>query len=98
MAMLPQPSSPSPLPLLDYASLLAATSQRRQPSAIRALRPLIDTPGMISLGSGMPAPQLYPFEQFTAKCPSPLPNGPASPSTNTSDSSDTLFNQASFVN
>jgi DNA-binding transcriptional MocR family regulator len=37
-----------------------AVSAARQPSAIRALQPLLAVPGMISLGGGMPNPQTFP--------------------------------------
>jgi kynurenine/2-aminoadipate aminotransferase len=51
----------------DYTAFLSAASLRRKPSPIRALMPLVKTPGMISLGGGMPNPTTFPFTslQFT---------------------------------
>jgi hypothetical protein len=37
----------------------------RQPSALRALVPFMNIPGMLSLGGGMPNPQLFPFASVT---------------------------------
>ena len=48
----------------DYDSFLTPTSRRRRPSAIRALQPLLATPGMISLGGGMPNPATFPFSHL----------------------------------
>ena len=48
----------------DYDSFLTPTARRRQPSAIRALQPLLATPGMISLGGGMPNPSTFPFSHL----------------------------------
>ena len=36
----------------DYTNFLSAVSKRREPSAIRALQPLLAIDGMISLGGG----------------------------------------------
>lgn len=41
---------------------LSEVSKRRKPSPIRALQPLMQVPGMISLGAGVPNPQLFPFK------------------------------------
>lgn len=40
---------------------LNQSSKMRQPSAIRALQPLLKVPGMISLGGGMPNPSTFPI-------------------------------------
>lgn len=50
---------------VDYDRFLTPLSKRRQPSAIRSLQPLVKLPGMISLGGGMPAPQLFPFKALS---------------------------------
>ncbi|KAL1499302.1 hypothetical protein AB1Y20_011510 [Prymnesium parvum] len=41
-------------------------SVRRRPSPIRALQPLTQLEGMISFGSGMPAPSTFPIAQISA--------------------------------
>eukprot|EP00937_MAST-01D_sp_MAST-1D-sp2_P006379 g6379.t1 len=51
----------------DLASILTPTSQARQPSPIRALMPLLDTPGMISLGGGLPHPDTFPFGRMSVR-------------------------------
>ena len=48
----------------DYSKYLSAVSAKRQPSAIRALQPLLQIPGMISLGGGMPNPDTFPFSKI----------------------------------
>jgi kynurenine/2-aminoadipate aminotransferase len=45
-----------------HSKFISRQSQRRQPSVIRSLMPLTRLPGMISLGGGNPAPQLFPFK------------------------------------
>ena len=52
---------------IDYTSYLTRRSRSRRPSAIRALQPLVATPGMISLGGGMPNPSTFPFAKLTAE-------------------------------
>ena len=47
---------------VDYASYFSAATLRRQPSAIRALQPLVALEGMLSLGGGMPNPGLFPVK------------------------------------
>eukprot|EP00004_Rigifila_ramosa_P022833 TRINITY_DN6322_c0_g1_i1.p1 TRINITY_DN6322_c0_g1~~TRINITY_DN6322_c0_g1_i1.p1 ORF type:complete len:422 (+),score=92.16 TRINITY_DN6322_c0_g1_i1:3-1268(+) len=47
---------------LNYASFLSLASAAREPSPIRALMPLLQIPGMISLGGGMPNPSTFPFK------------------------------------
>eukprot|EP00761_Pharyngomonas_kirbyi_P014099 gb/GECH01014129.1/.p1 GENE.gb/GECH01014129.1/~~gb/GECH01014129.1/.p1 ORF type:complete len:435 (+),score=116.56 gb/GECH01014129.1/:1-1305(+) len=53
----------------NYESKISEISSRRQPSAIRALQPLLSIPGMISLGGGLPNPSTFPFQslEFTLK-------------------------------
>ncbi|TPX62847.1 hypothetical protein PhCBS80983_g00084 [Powellomyces hirtus] len=53
----------------DYSSFFTPRSAARQPSAIRALQPLLSIPGMISLGGGMPNQETFPFKdlKFTLK-------------------------------
>lgn len=48
-----------------YDNYLTLTSQRRQPSPIRRLQPLVSLPGMISLGGGLPNPKLFPITSLT---------------------------------
>ena len=45
----------------DFAKYLSPLSKRRQPSAIRKLMPLLEQPGMVSLGGGLPNSALFPF-------------------------------------
>ena len=49
---------------MDYAKFFTHESSRRKPSAIRALQPLVNLPGMISLGGGMPNSALFPFKKI----------------------------------
>jgi kynurenine/2-aminoadipate aminotransferase len=51
---------------IDYASYFTRRSSARQPSAIRALQPLVSLPGMISLGGGMPNPAMFPISRLSA--------------------------------
>lgn len=48
----------------DPAKFISQRSARRQPSAVRALYPLLKKPGMISLGGGMPNAALFPFHSM----------------------------------
>ena len=41
------------------------TSRSREPSALRELYPLLQLPGMLSLGNGQPNPQLFPFAKLS---------------------------------
>ena len=50
---------------VNYEEYLTDNAKRRQPSAIRALMPLMKQPGMISLHGGMPNPGLFPFMSMT---------------------------------
>lgn len=45
----------------DPLRFVAPLARRRKPSPIRALQPLLELPGMISLGGGMPNPDLFPI-------------------------------------
>lgn len=56
-SLLPHSYSP-----LDVQRYLSPNGARREPSALRALVPIMAIPGMISLGGGMPNPHLFPFE------------------------------------
>jgi len=47
--------------IADYASYLSPLARRRRPSAIRKLMPLLERPGMVSLGGGLPNSALFPF-------------------------------------
>lgn len=48
--------------ITDYEPFLSVTSKRRQPSPIRSLQPLLELPGMISLGGGMPNTSFFPIK------------------------------------
>lgn len=64
MAPLARPSSG-----IAYESYFTRKALRRKPSAIRALMPLVNLPGMISLGGGMPNPKLFPYTGFSVTFP-----------------------------
>jgi hypothetical protein len=49
----------------NYDEFIADRSLRRQPSAIRALMPLLQIPGMISLGGGLPDSSTFPFASMS---------------------------------
>lgn len=53
----------------DYSRFINDISASRKPTAIRALMKLTSTPGMISLGGGLPNPTTFPIDslQFTTK-------------------------------
>ena len=52
---------------IDYGKYLSKRSKLRQPSAIRALQPLLAIPGMISLGGGMPNKETFPFRRISCE-------------------------------
>ena len=47
---------------------LAARAAKVNPEALRGILRLPDTPGLISLAGGLPAPQTFPIEAFTQAC------------------------------
>jgi len=49
---------------LDYASLLSDSARNRMPSAIRSLFPAELIPGMVSLLSGKPNSDTFPFQRI----------------------------------
>ncbi|KAL6078964.1 AADAT isoform 2 [Balamuthia mandrillaris] len=51
----------------DYGNFLSRVAKRRAPSAIRSLQPLMQIPGMISLGGGVPNPEYFPVEAVQVK-------------------------------
>ena len=51
--------------LMDYSRFISPKSASRKPSAIRALQAHTFTPGMISLGGGLPHPSTFPVEKIT---------------------------------
>ena len=61
----PASSYPQSYEPLDVKRYLSPYGARREPSALRALVPIMAIPGMISLGGGMPNPHLFPFESQT---------------------------------
>src|SRR5512133_1368178 len=46
----------------------ASRTQRMGSSAIRELLKLTEQPDIISFGGGMPAPEVFPTEEFSAAC------------------------------
>ncbi len=55
----------------------AQRTQRMKSSAIRELLKLAEQPGIISFGGGMPAPDVFPVEQFKEACIKVLTNNSA---------------------
>jgi kynurenine/2-aminoadipate aminotransferase len=51
--------------ITNYERFLSKVSKKRQPSAIRALMPLMRLPGMISLAGGLPNSDSFPFDSCT---------------------------------
>ncbi len=49
---------------MDYTSLLSDTARNRMPSAIRSLFPAELIPGMVSLLSGKPNSDTFPFQRI----------------------------------
>ncbi|KAJ3357780.1 hypothetical protein GGF32_000863 [Allomyces javanicus] len=56
-----QTSRTTAKPIQDYTRYLTSVSLARQPSAIRALQPIMAMPGMISLAGGLPNPATFPI-------------------------------------
>ena len=52
---------------VDYGKYFSKRAKLRQPSAIRALQPLLAVPGMISLGGGMPNRDTFPIRKVTCE-------------------------------
>jgi kynurenine/2-aminoadipate aminotransferase len=69
-------SPQSPPPRDDFSDLFTETSKRRQPSAIRAIFPLLGIPGMVSFGGGMPNPSTFPMTKVTVDVRSSTGGGP----------------------
>lgn len=57
---------------LDYASLLSDSARNRMPSAIRSLFPAELIPGMVSLLSGKPNSDTFPFQRIVLELKPPL--------------------------
>ena len=51
-----------------WESRYAQRTQRMGSSAIRELLKLTENPDIISFGGGMPAPDVFPVEDFAAAC------------------------------
>ncbi|GAB5354133.1 hypothetical protein AAMO2058_000093600 [Amorphochlora amoebiformis] len=49
---------------VNYDDFIRPHAKRREPSPIRALTPLLKLPGMISLGGGLPNPEMFPFKSL----------------------------------
>jgi len=56
-------------PPLNIEHFVTALNSRRQASPIRALMPLLQLPGMISLGGGLPNPALVGRSLRPHSCP-----------------------------
>jgi len=52
----------------DWDKALAQRTKRMTSSIIRETLKLMATPGLISLGGGMPAPELFPLREFQEAC------------------------------
>jgi 2-aminoadipate transaminase len=52
----------------DWEKALAQRTQRMTSSIIRETLKMMATPGLISLGGGMPAPELFPVREFQEAC------------------------------
>jgi len=52
----------------DWDKVLAKRTERMTSSIIRETLKLMSTPGLISLGGGMPAPELFPIREFQEAC------------------------------
>jgi len=52
----------------DWDKALAQRTQRMTSSIIRETLKMMATPGLISLGGGMPAPELFPIREFQEAC------------------------------
>lgn len=52
----------------DWDKALAKRTRRMTSSIIRETLKLMSTPGIISLGGGMPAPELFPLREFREAC------------------------------
>lgn len=52
----------------DWEAALARRTQRMTSSIIRETLKMMATPGMISLGGGNPAPELFPLREFQEAC------------------------------
>jgi len=52
----------------DWDKALAQRTQRMKSSIIRETLKMMATPGLISLGGGMPAPELFPIREFQEAC------------------------------
>jgi len=50
---------------MSYSRFFSQRSLRRQPSAIRAIFPLTQLPGMLSLAGGLPHPESFPLEKMS---------------------------------
>jgi kynurenine/2-aminoadipate aminotransferase len=52
-------------PTINFAKFFSRRANRLQPSAIRAIQPLLKVPGMISLGGGMPNTLSFPVDTLS---------------------------------
>jgi 2-aminoadipate transaminase len=53
---------------MDWDKALAKRTEHMTSSIIRETLKLMSTPGLISLGGGMPAPELFPIREFQEAC------------------------------
>lgn len=61
----------------NWTASLSAAALKAKPSPVRELLKLINQPGMISFAGGMPAPEVFPVEQFAEGAEQLKANGTA---------------------
>jgi aromatic amino acid aminotransferase I len=50
---------------------LSEEAKSRQQSTLKGAARYLKTPGLISLGGGLPSPEYFPFEEISVKVPTP---------------------------
>jgi aromatic amino acid aminotransferase I / 2-aminoadipate transaminase len=56
---------------LTYADYISIESKSRQPSSLKGAAKYLNTPGLISLGGGLPLAENFPIEEISIKVPTP---------------------------
>ncbi|KAL2861103.1 aminotransferase-like domain-containing protein [Aspergillus lucknowensis] len=51
--------------------ILSAEAKSRKSSTLKGAAKYLGTPGLISLGGGLPSPEYFPFEELSVKVPTP---------------------------
>lgn len=57
--------------ILTCEDYLSVESKSRKPSSLKGAARYLKTPGLISLGGGLPCAEHFPFEELTIKVPTP---------------------------